>query len=71
MNKRLKLYRVNVKPTKVWILLRFCMSFRKHTCHHFWVGLLGAIANPSKSDDKFVEKSVQLARGSSFRNDLL
>ena len=40
-------------------------------CHHFWVGLLGAIANPPKSDDKHVEKSVQLVRGSSFRNDLL
>ena len=28
-------------------------------------------ANPPKSDDKYVEKSVQLVRGSSFRNDLL
>ena len=35
------------------------------------MGLLGAIANPPKSDDKYVEKSVQLVRGSSFRNDLL
>ena len=30
-----------------------------------------AIANPPKSDDKYVEKSVQLVKGSSFRNDLL
>ena len=35
------------------------------------MGLLGAIANPPKSDDKYVEKSVQLVRGSSFRNDML
>ena len=33
--------------------------------------LLGAIANPPKSDGKYVEKSVQVVRGSSFRNDLL
>ena len=30
--------------------------FFQHICHHFWVGLLGAIANPPKSDDKYVEK---------------
>ena len=30
-----------------------------------------AIANPPKSDDKYVEKSVQLVRGSFSRNDLL
>ena len=45
--------------------------FYQHICHHFWAGLLGAIANPPKSDDKYVEKSVQLDRGSSFRNALL
>jgi hypothetical protein len=45
--------------------------FFQHICHHFWVGLLGAIAKIPKSDDKHVEKSVQLVRGSSFQNDLL
>ena len=37
----------------------------------FWLGLLLHPANPPKSDDKYVEKSVQLVRGSSFRNELL
>ena len=46
-------------------------QFFQHICHHFWVGLLGAIANPPKSDDKYVKKSFQLVRSSSFRNDLL
>ena len=35
------------------------------------MGLLLHPANPPKSDDKYVEKSVQLVRGSSFQNDLL
>ena len=43
--------------------------FFQHICHHFWVGLLGVIAKTPKSDDKHVEKSVQLVR--SFQNDLL
>ena len=30
--------------------------FFQHICHHFWVGLLGAIANPPKSEDKYVQK---------------
>ena len=46
-------------------------TFFDHICHHFCVGATGATANPPKSDDKYVEKSVQLVRGSSFRNDLL
>ena len=45
--------------------------FFQHNCQSFWVGLLRVIANPSQSDDKYVENSVQLFRGSSFRNDLL
>ena len=43
----------------------------QHICHHFWLGLILHPANPPKSHDKYVEKSVQLVRGSSFRNDLL
>ena len=30
--------------------------FFQHFCPHFWVGLLGAIANPPKGEDKHVEK---------------
>ena len=45
--------------------------FFQRICHHFWVGLLGAIANPPTSDDTYVEKSLQLVRGSSLWNDLL
>ena len=37
---------------------------------HFGAGA-GATANPPKSDDKYVQKSVQLVRGSSFRNNFL
>ena len=33
--------------------------------------LLGLIANPLKSDENMLKKSVQLVRGSSFRNELL
>ena len=39
----------------------------EHTCHHF----LPATANPPKSDGKYAQKSVQLVRGSSLRNELL
>ena len=49
--------------------------FFEHICHHFWVGLLlppvGLLLHPPKSDDKYVQKSVQLVRGSSFRSDFL
>ena len=42
--------------------------FFEHICHYFWVGAtanpLRATANPSKSDDKYAQKSVQLVRGS-------
>ena len=31
-------------------------TFQKIPILHFWVGLLGAIANPPKSEDKYVEK---------------
>ena len=41
------------------------------TSHFGKMDLLLHPANPHKSDDKYVEKSVQLVRGSSFRNDLL
>ena len=41
------------------------------TSHFGKMGLLLHPANPPKSDDKYVEKSVQLVRGSSFQNDLL
>ena len=37
------------KPLTSWTLFQ-------HICPHFWVGLLGAIANPPKSEDKYVEK---------------
>ena len=33
--------------------------------------MVGATANPPKSDDKYAQKSVQLVRGSSFRSDFL
>ena len=33
--------------------------------------LLGVLLHPPKSDDKYTQKSVQLARGSSFRSDFL
>ena len=39
----------------------------EHTYHHF----LPATANPPKSDGKYAQKSVQLVRGSSLRNDFL
>ena len=49
--------------------------FFEHICHHFWVAAtanqLGATVNPSKSDDKYAQKSVQLVRGSSFWSDFL
>ena len=45
--------------------------FFQHICHHFWVGLLLHPTNQLKSDDKYVEKNVQLVRGSFVRNDLL
>ena len=31
-------------------------TFFQHICPHFWEGLLGAIANPPKREDKYVEK---------------
>ena len=38
----------------------------------FWKdGLLSLQANPPKRDEKYVEKSVELVRGSSLQNDLL
>ena len=51
--------------------LRPVEHFFQDICHHFWVGFLGTIANPPKSGDKYSEKSVRLARGSYFQNDLL
>ena len=37
------------EPLTSWTLFQ-------HICPHFWVGLLGAIANPPKSEEKYVEK---------------
>ena len=37
----------------------------------FAVAPVGLLLHPPKSDDKYAQKSVQLVRGSSFRNDLL
>ena len=37
----------------------------------FWVGAIGATANPPKSDAKYAQKSVQLVRCSSFQSDFL
>ena len=45
--------------------------FFEHISHHFWVGLLLHLLHPSKSDDKYAQKSVQLVRGSSFWSDFL
>ena len=41
--------------------------FFEHICHHFWVGTTGATANPPKSDDKFVQKSVHLSEVTSYK----
>ena len=32
------------------------LTLFQHICSNFWVGLLGAIAIPPKSEDKYVEK---------------
>ena len=42
--------------------------FFEPICHHFWVGLL---LQPTKSDNEYAQKNVQLVRGSSFRSDFL
>ena len=74
----LNFYKTDVKVwilyqviSKRWISDQLNTFFNIFVINFGWVCYVLHPANPPKSDDKYVERSVQLVRGSYFRKDLL